>query len=464
MAFLPRRSLVLPFISLVVGCTSSTPDPSAPTDSGTVDTGTTDAPVADECPAPTGPGTKHAGNAIKADETWTAAGSPHVVTFGQQVTAGATLTIEPCAVVRVQAGYKLVFENGGKLVANGTAQKPIRFVADDPAKPWGALSVFAPSTLKLAYTTLENGGDEPSSVYGAIDVRGDQLLAVQELLSVDHVTIKGSANYGVSLRAGAGFTKDSHDLVVTGSKKAPIRLLPRLASNLPTGSYAGNGEDWFAVETEAYGNVTLEDVTFHDRGVPYRVGSASTSGELRVGGDKAAVTLTLEPGVVLQFVKNEAAGLFVDPGTSAVPAVGSLVAIGTAAKPIVFTSAETTKVAGAWRGLVFGNLPNAKNRLEHVRIEFAGGPSRANSFHCDPSGGGAFSKDEDAAFAVFGQPTAAFLKDSEIADSASLGVNLAYSGDAVDFLPTNTFTRIATCKQSTPRSKTGACPSTVPCP
>lgn len=441
-----RTLAFLVVVGALQGCTT---DPVA----SSADAGTTpDSAVTEECPTPSGPGTKHAGKIITADEAWAAADSPHVVTFGQQVSKGATLTIEPCAVVRVQDGYSITMDTGGKLVANGTAAKPIRIVADDPSKPWGRLAVFAPSTLTLAYVTLEAGGGETSGGYGAIEARGDQLLPAQEVLAVDHVTVKDSADFGVSLRAGGGFTKGSHDLTITGAKKAAMRLLPRLASNVPTGSYTGNAIDALSIEADAYGNVDLEDVVLHARGVPYRV-----AGEVKVAGDRM---LTIEAGVTLDFAKSEPAGIYVDPGSTASPGKGALVAVGTAEQPIVFTS--SAKVAGAWRGLVFGNVPSSKNRLEYVRIEYAGGVSRANSFHCDPDG--SFSKNEDAALAVFGAPPAAFLKNSTISDSAGVGVNLAYSGTAVDFMPTNTFTRIATCKQSTPRGPTGACPSTVACP
>ena len=53
-----------------------------------------DAPV---CVAPTGAGTMH--QSITAPETWTAAASPHVIPF--DINIAATVTIEPCAVVRI---------------------------------------------------------------------------------------------------------------------------------------------------------------------------------------------------------------------------------------------------------------------------------------------------------------------------------------------------------------------------
>lgn len=451
----------------VVGCSSEDPPkdtPSADTGSDTsVDTGPVDSPPTPSCPTPTGAGTTHDGaKNIAADETWTAAGSPHLVTFDQHVVAGATLTIEPCAVVRVIGARGFTIDTGAKLVAEGTADKPIRFEQLESGKPWAYLRAFAPSTMRLAYVTIDGAGGEPVNAYGALEVRADQTKAAEELLHVDHVTIKGSAGYGVSLREGGAFTKTSTDLTITGSALAPLRIQPRLATNLPKGTYVGNKEDVIQVETSPYGEISVEDVTFRARGIPYKIGSKLTFGDLRVGGGATPVTLTLEPGVVLKFNKHTSAALLVEASTGTKPAMGTLVAVGTADQPIVLTSADPAPAAGAWRGLVFGQLPSAGNKLEHVKIEFAGGPSGANSFHCMPDG--TLSKDEDAAITLFGQPTSAFVKNSTIVDSAGVGINLGYYGTFVDFAPTNTFTRVAKCKVSYPRDDKGACPATVPCP
>lgn len=452
-------SLIVAALVTTTACSSEDVAPVAPA----ADSGPTDTPTPTGCAAPTGAGTTHKGSTnIAGDETWTAAGSPHLVTFDIHVVMGATLTIEPCAIVRITAGRGITVDTGAKLVAEGTESTPIRFEQLDTGKAWGYLRASAPGTLRLAHVTIDGAGGEPVNVLGALEVRGDQTKPAEELLHVDHVTIKGSAGNGVSLRDGATFTKTSRDLTVLGSALAPLRILPRLASNIPTGRYTGNTEDVIQIETAAGGDINIEDVTFRDRGIPYRVGSKQTFGDLRVGGGTAPVTLTIEPGVVLKFNKHTSAGLLVEPGTGTAPAKGTLVAVGTADKPIVFTSAEPTPIAGAWRGLVFGQVPASSNRLEHVRIEFAGGASAANSFHCMPDG--KLSPDEDAAVTLFGQPSSAFLKDSTILDSAGVGVNLGYYGTFVDFVPTNTFTRVAKCKVSYPRDAKGVCPASVPCP
>jgi hypothetical protein len=439
-AGLPRAFVVVTVLVTLAGC-----------DDGSTDGGDDGGPPG-ACEAPIGPGVEHSG-AIASDETWAAADGPHVVTFGIDVAAGARLTIEPCSQVRLRQGYSVVVE--GELVAEGTAERPIELVADDPTEPWGSIQVFAPGSARLAYVTLQDAGGDTSNAYGALEARGDQYLPAQEVLFVDHVTVVRSSAYGVSLRAGAAFTADSSDLIVTGSSKAPLRILPRLASNVPTGSYTGNAEDVIAIETEAYGDVTLEDVTLHDRGVPYRVGDEVTLGDFIVRGDTSPVALTIEPGTILQF--KAGARLEIDNDSSG----AALVARGTPDSPIVFTSAAATPAAGDWVGVVFGGTPDARSRLDSVEIRYAGGASMADSHHCEPDG--AFSRDENAAVSIYGEPASEFITNATIADSGRLGVNLAYFGSFVDFEPTNEFVNVPGCDVTWPRDADGNCPASSPC-
>jgi hypothetical protein len=438
--YLAQGSVVVMVLATLAACAGDSTD------------GADDGGPPSACEAPIGPGIEH-DSTIESDETWAAADGPHIVTFGVDVAPGARLTIEPCSQVRVRGGYSLVVE--GDLVAEGTAARPIELVADDPTEPWGGIQVFAPGTARLAYADLADAGGETTNSYAALEARGDQYLPAQEILHVDHVTVERSSAYGVSLRAGAAFTSDSRDLVVTGSSKAPLRILPRLASNVPTGTYTGNAVDVIAIETEAYGDVTLEDVTLHDRGVPYRVGDEVTLGDFIVRGDTTGVTLTVEPGAILQFK----AGARLEIDNDSAGAV--LVAAGTPDRPIVFTSAAERPAAADWVGVVFGGIPDPRSRLEHVEIRYAGGPSMANSHHCEPDG--VYSIDENAAVSIYGEPESAFITDTLIADSGRLGVNLAYYGSFVDFHPMNEFLNVPGCDVSWPRDPDGNCPASSPC-
>ena len=310
--------------------------------------------------------------------------------------------------------------------------------------------------MTLAYATVHGGGGQNgNNSMGMIEARGDQYVAAQEVLKVDHVSVAGSGTYGVSLRGSGTFTKDSQALTITGSTLEPMRIIPRLASNIPSGAYTGNTINAIMVETDAYGDVNVEDVTFHDRGVPYHVGGPYTFGQLHVGPNPFA--LTLEAGVTLAFSSTGNLETSVTGSST-----GAIIAQGTAAKPVVFTSAAATPAAGDWQGLVFGKVADSRNKLDHVEIRYAGAASQASSFHCEPTVG--FSVKEDAALAIYSQPAAAFLTNSLIADSKALGVDLAYYGQPVDFLTGNQFVNVASCKVSTPRQTDGSCPSTVTCP
>jgi hypothetical protein len=432
-------------LGLLVACGSSNSSP----DGGS---GLAEAAAASTCSIPTGPGTTHEG-LVTADERWTAAASPHVVTFDMTVRSGATLTLEPCAVVRIKKGYAIVAE--GHLVAAGSALQPVDIGPFEEGQSWGYLQVVVPGTLSLAYTTVHGGGGQDVNALGMIEARGDQDLTAQPVLKVDHVSVVGSATWGVSLRGSGAFTVDSQALTITGSAKEAMRILPRLATNIPSGSYTGNAVNAILVETEAYGDVNLEDVTFHNRGVSYHVGGSYTFGTLRVGPNPVA--LTIEAGVTMAFSSTGTLSTVSNNGST-----GAIVAAGSATQPIVFTSVSPTPSAGDWQGLVFSHVADVHSRLDHVEIRFAGAVSQASGGHCEPDKG--YYVGDDAALTIFAQPASEFLTNSLIADSKTLGVDLAYFGDPVDFLASNQFVDVTSCKVSTPRLPSGACPDTIACP
>ncbi|RME91375.1 MAG: hypothetical protein D6766_11955, partial [Verrucomicrobia bacterium] len=82
-------------------------------------------------------GATHSGT-LTADATWTAAGSPHLVTGNLIVPAGVTLTIEPGATVYFASGATL--EVQGRLLAEGTDLARIQFATEPGGSGWGPLS------------------------------------------------------------------------------------------------------------------------------------------------------------------------------------------------------------------------------------------------------------------------------------------------------------------------------------
>ena len=176
------------------------------------------------CPTTTTGPTVHSAD-VASSQTWTAAASPHVVTQGISVLAGATLTIEACASVQLAAGASIDV-HGGTLLAQGTADKPITFGAKDPM-PWNNLRVDYPGTASLAYATLSGGGGQTTFEEGATLVISatNPVSSVAPLVKVDHVTIQGSVGFGVLGDVFGGFTADSQQLIITGCGKG-LRQAP----------------------------------------------------------------------------------------------------------------------------------------------------------------------------------------------------------------------------------------------
>jgi hypothetical protein len=413
-----------------------------------------------DCVEPTGAGTMH--NSIMADETWTAAASPHVLPY--DTTIYATLTIEPCAVVRIGAG-KTVTVSPGRIIAKGTEQHPIAFAPLDPNAPWASIRAFAGGALDFEWVGLLGGGDPLNTspqLAGALDLRADQAKPPAEVLHADHLLIQDSASNGIYMHESGGFSAASTGVVITGSKGNPIHTWSNLAGTIPTGNYTGNAVDEILLSAMGLQEgIANWDVTFHDRGVPYHVGHNTSGGTLRVGTNPgtAVATLTIEPNVTLRFKKG--GDIEIEHFSGMTPASGALIAVGEAGKPITFTSAEAAPAAGDWLGMLFGSVADPATRLDNVIVQYAGGASTSGSDSCMYPN----TPINDAAIRITGEPAAQFITNTQILDSGTNGIDRGFRSDIKpDFAPTNTFLRVAGCTETYPRDISGACPTTVPCP
>jgi hypothetical protein len=447
---------------LVPACEESTSSSPSP-DSG-ITTG--DGGGASECPAPTAGPTKHEGD-VKDGEVWTAAGSPHIVEYDVNIREGATLTIEPCAEVRIAKERRInvaapLTPNSGTLIAEGTPTKPIKFTSDG-ADRWGSIYVVAPGTARFSHVTFENGGGEQFEHGATLVAVGDDAPPLSDpVLFVDNVTIKKSRGTGVYLQRRSQFITGSKDLTVTesGDDEAPypLEISEHAIDSLPTGKYTGNKKDEILIRSEGdsgAGTGLVEDATLHERGVPYHIGD-SESDSLVIGSsdENQNTTLTIEPGVVMKFEPKTA--FMVQLYTTEKPANAVVKAQGTADKPIVFTSASPTPKAGDWRGLWFGGIPQEANVLDHVRIEYAG-------YDCGCALNTCSNIESSEGAVLFSmQPSKAFITNTTFKEIEGHGIMEGFIGTLVDFRPTNTFEGVTGCVQTLPSHPTNECPDPRP--
>ncbi len=417
-----------------------------------------------DCPAPTGGGTDHR-DSPRADETWTAAAGPHRVLGNQNIPQGVTLSIEACATVQLAADMRI--NVSGRLRANGTAGRPVKIEALDTSRPWGqlaAVSTVARPAIELRHTIVSGGGhvsaNDPELAHQIL-VRG----AGGPMLLVDHVEVRNSANSGVGVLEEATFAPGSTALTVTGSAAAPLVIDGYALSDLPDGAYTGNGVDRILVTTLRLGhdNQPLELVA-HDRGVPYQVAVYGNSPILTLGAPtgSAVTTLRLEAGVQMLFRKDGGIAVASVDGYAS----GVLIAQGTDSRPVVFGSAAANPQASNWRGLHFVGVPTSDTALDHVVIRHAGSlNSQTSAYSCGaPTAPDAYKGLTAGAlsFACNRPVTRQILRNSRIEDSGSNGVDRGWTGEQVDYLSTNTFSRIAYCTQTYPRPTVGSCPDTCP--
>ena len=415
------------------------------------------------CGPPSGTVVTHPAN-ITASETWAGDGVTHSVPNSIAINGPATVTIQPCAIVSLGAGASITVNSGASLVAAGTGSGgSISFVRANAAQPWGILRGASPTSLiDLSWTMLQGGGAFGGG-YGnspIVGVGNGYFVTPVPVVRVNNVTIDSPQGGGVYFDAGGAFTSDSSGLTIRGAPGYVLSMGMMALGSVPPGSYSDPGNALPMVNVVGTFNVTL-DTTIH-RHLPVRI---QTSGfRIAPATGNTPVTLTVEAGARVLFPRPNpttpgAMVTFGTNGNSPNNLVGVLIAQGTAAEPIVFTSGEPTPAPGDWVGLWLDTATGSQ--LDHVVIEYAGGVNGISSNNCRPVG----TQDQGALlvgdFETQYVPPANLLTNSVVQFSAGFGIDAMWqaSGNAPDLTSGNLFQGNALCAQTFNSPVSGACPS-----
>jgi hypothetical protein len=311
-------------------------------------------------------GAVHRGT-IAQSETWHTKDNPHFLldTVNVGGSSHPVLTIEPGVVVRAAASTGLRIGQGepGSLKAEGTAQHPIRFEADTQAPTrgfWGALE-FAPQSgtdSKLTYASLSHCGSfHPwSERRPCISIEGNFAGGGARPVLAD-VTITHGAGSGVVAANDGAFGPGSARVSVKDSGDYPFQIETNYAHTLPLGgTLEGNTANYVELTD---GNVR-ESQTWPDLGMPYVIADT-----VNVAGPRSPV-LSLPAGLVLRMTADTRFG--VGDGNP-----GTLQAVGTEQRPIVFTAHASATEGGFWNGVFFHSQAQLTSRLSYARVEYAGG-------------------------------------------------------------------------------------------
>ncbi len=335
------------------------------------------------------------GGSVTTTQTWRNQGVPFIViTSDMTVSNSAVLTLEAGLELRFSTGLGLVVglagqgAGSGTLSAVGTAAAPVTFTSAQPTRAPGdwkgvrfANTAFNDAAI-LDYVVVEYGGSGTSAANIHLDnvvsparavirrstaryssgqgirLQGTQVGEFDYV--IDHVAMTNNAAYGFLQDTALGIvTLTGNTIQNNGSY--PIKVRADIVGRLSGNTYGGNNPN--AIEVLGQGLVTTQ--TWRTEGVPYVITGADVTVQ-------SGAVLTMNPGVETRFAN----GLGLTVGVQVVGGTGGLVAIGTAADPIIFTSNQASPVPGAWKGLDLVNAPiAASTQLDHIIVEYGGGGS-----------------------------------------------------------------------------------------
>jgi hypothetical protein len=336
---------------------------------------------------------------LERDETWTA--DNVYLVFGPFHTGAHTLTIQPGTVVCFDFGPPgtegnpepppgfLNVDAGGALRVLGTASQHVVFAQlNNPDQYWGGIALasgFA-GTTTMQFLDVYNAGI--SSAGPALSTFPDQTAP---RLDLQHVTFHSLQRNGLSILT-AGLTPESRVVVSEYAAETPATDLAgyHVLAMHPFG--AGTLDDQMFtvgpavprvvrhVQFDYAGASSLGSVHLHrlQDGLAYR----ATAGMLIAGPVNGPPSvLTLDPGV--RILAHGAAPITIGDGQSR----GDLVAVGTEAQPIVFTSDQETPAPGDWNSVEFnpGSYDTDITRIEYVRFEYGGGAGLDEIYSCQDS-------------------------------------------------------------------------------
>lgn len=254
------------------GCTSS---------SGGGDDGTMPQP----CDQPT----SELEQEIHAPITLTAACSPYHAST--PITAYAEVDVEPGVVIQFADGTSFATGTNdtgmGKLVARGTAAKPIVFDSDHAGAPgsWDFVDIEGAGASELHYVAIHGaGGAHGNNNAASLEIGGD----VPTLL--DNVLVLDSAKLGV--RVIGPIAAGSSGLHVESSAQEPIEIQSSQLGTLPAATFDANVAPYILVD--------LDDVaasaTWVSQPIPFHVPSPLLVYEAP---DHSSVVLTVQANTFL---------------------------------------------------------------------------------------------------------------------------------------------------------------------
>ncbi|WP_452231863.1 hypothetical protein [Lacinutrix sp. MEBiC02595] len=267
------------------------------------------------------------------------------------------LVIEPGVTIQFGTDATIRVYSSGSIQALGTAQDQVVFTGEDKiAGSWRGLYIVSGDVKnKIEHSIIEYAGAVGD--YGALVLWSDTHL------EMNNTTISNSQTYGLHADTG------NNELVLENntitSCKAPMYILGTYITTISGGNYIGNDTDAIIANRDYIANESHHIWT--KLNVPYHFPEGM---DVTNSGGK----LTIMPGVVMKFGQDTDLAITEGAGGNK----PSLIAVGTAADPIVFTSIDNT--LSSWRGIYFDS-PSTLNEIGFATIENASNSNQTGAIY-----------------------------------------------------------------------------------
>jgi parallel beta-helix repeat protein len=206
---------------------------------------------------------------VTQDTVWTLVDSPFVMSKDVIVYPNATLTIEPEVEIKFGGNFSLIVE--GKLFANGTRDKVIRFASnkDEPiVGDWGTIRLNGTETSILVYCIIEYGTNGITIENGTLNIQNSFVCFNSEngiMITNGSVTVKDNkiANNTMSgmYIAGGNQVTVQHNIIM--SNEDGITLTGNLTSeiNINQNNISLNRHSGILLESDTYDNTDIRNNT-----------------------------------------------------------------------------------------------------------------------------------------------------------------------------------------------------------
>jgi hypothetical protein len=286
------------------------------------------------------------GGTLSVSGTWLDLGYPYVLGNADlAVPDGVNLTLSAGIEMKIDGNRQIrVF---GTFNAAGTFGNKIKITSNEatPAPgDWENIYLFnVDGFCFLEYLILEYAGSNNGAVY----TRGNNF----QYISLRYLQISNSDSYGIYNTGGS--TPEIYGSTIQSCADYPIRTGANSVARIGaiSNNMSGNNPDAIRVDPETITNI-FNGVWNTNNDIPYVIMGDFTLAD--------GVPMTFNPGVTLKFMPG--ARFQID---------GKLVADGTMADPITFTSNQATPAPGDWERLYFNNA-DAGTMLDYCIISYGG--------------------------------------------------------------------------------------------